>query len=199
MARRYSKDDIDKFHDYQIWEPDRVLYLGSHHDHSGAEAGVDYRMAESLIKNLTILDRTLHDTGITIKMNNIGGEVYHGMAIYDAILTCQNNVTIIVYGHCMSMGSLILQAADTRIMTLNSRMLVHYGHTEVSGHPLDVYRTIEEMKSMDDIVNSIYLQRIKQAKPRFTREEFENMIKFECYLSSKQAMELGLCDKILGE
>jgi ATP-dependent Clp protease, protease subunit len=199
MTRRYSKDDIDKFHDYEIWEPDGVLYLGSHTSHDGDESGVDHFMAERIIKNLTILDRKIHENGITIKMNNIGGDIYHGMAIYDAISTCQNRITIITYGHAMSMGSLILQAADKRIMTPNARMMLHYGQGQVSGHLLNIYKTVDELKVMDEMINGIYLSRVKEAKPRFTREEFENMIKFDCYLSAKQAIELGLCDKILGE
>lgn len=199
MAKRYSKDDIDKLHDYEIWEPDHVLYLGSHVYNEGEESGVDHNMAESIIKNLTILDRKVHDTGITIKMNNIGGDIYHGMAIYDAISTCQNRITIIAYGHAMSMGSLIFQAADKRVMTPNARMMLHYGKSTISGHLLDIYKNVEELKEMDSIINGIYLSRIKEAKPRFTKEEFEEMIKFDCFFSAKKAIELGLCDKILGE
>lgn len=199
MAKRYSKDDIDKFHDYEVWFPDNILYIGSDTYLDEDESGVDHKMAEKVIKNLHILDRSPLENGITIKMNNPGGDVYHGLAVYDAISTCQNRVTMIAYGHVMSMGSLIFQAADKRIMSPNSRMMIHYGQGCVSGHLLDIYKDVEELKELDRIINAIYLKKIKEAKPRFTSDEFDAMIKFNCYLSAKQALELGLCDAILGE
>jgi ATP-dependent Clp protease protease subunit len=200
MPRKYTKDDIDKFHDYEIWLPDNILYIGSNSYIEDYESGVDHAMAERVIKNLHILDRTINnELGIQIKMNNPGGYVYHGLAIYDAILTCNNSVSITAYGHVMSMGSLIFQAADTRIMSPNSRMMIHFGQSTVSGHLLDIYKTVDELKEIDKIINNIYLKRIKEVKPRFTLEEFKEMIKFDCYLSAKEAIELGLCDKILGE
>jgi ATP-dependent protease ClpP protease subunit len=97
------------------------------------------------------------------------------------------------------MGSLIFQAGDVRIMSPNSRMMIHHGHAGVSGHLLDVFKNVDELKELDKLINNIYLKRIKEVKPRFTLDEFKEMIRFDCYLSPKQAIDLGLCDKILGE
>ena len=46
------------------------------------------------------------------------------MAIFDAIKICRSHVTILVYGQAESMSSIILQAADKRIMMPNSTLYV---------------------------------------------------------------------------
>src|SRR5271166_6582243 len=114
---RIVKDDVDRFHDYSIHIPSRTIFMGTENlsETDFEESGVDTSMAERQIKNLHLLDSISKDE-ITILMNNIGGDVIHGMAIYDAIRSCQSHITIKVLGHAMSMGSIILQAADERLM-----------------------------------------------------------------------------------
>lgn len=197
MARKYSKDDIDKFHDYDFWLPDNTLYLGSQtYLSDDDESGVDFKLAEKMIKNLHILDRTYSDKGIIIKMNNPGGCVSHGLAIYDAIVSCQNHVTIIAYGQVQSMGSLIFQAGDTRYMTPNCRMMIHWGNLHVGGESRNVYTNIKENKLIDDLVNNIYLTKIQKKKPNFTKARFNQKTSTDWFLGAEEAIEFGLCDKI---
>ena len=192
---RSTKDDIQKFHEFDVCPTDSTLYLGSCNADEEGESGVDYLMAERIIKNLHLLDKK--DSIITIKMNVVGGDVYHGLAIYDAIRSCKNTVRIIAYGHVMSMGSLIFQAGDERIMTRHARMMLHFGETSVSGHNLNFYKNSEELKKLDKIVNNIYLEKIKIKHPKFSLKKLENMISFDHYLGSDEAITLGLCDSIL--
>ena len=197
-SRSNHKNEFAVWHEYDVLFGDNTIYMGSHGDDYGeGESGVDYAMAERLIKNLHILDKRIHDDGITIKMNNVGGDIYHGLAIYDAIITCQNKIRIIAYGHAMSMGSFILQAADERVMSPNARMMIHYGQGGVYGHMKDVYRHTEELKALDKIINSVYLSKIKEVKPRFTMKKLEETMNFDWFLSPSDAIAHGLCDKIL--
>jgi ATP-dependent protease ClpP protease subunit len=48
-------------------------------------------------------------------------------------------------------------------------------------------------------MEGIYLKRIKEKHPKFTRRKLKEMMNFDCILSAKEAVELGLADKILGE
>jgi ATP-dependent Clp endopeptidase proteolytic subunit ClpP len=191
------KNELALWHEYDILPGDHCIYMGSHGDDGYDETGVDYSMAERTIKNLHILDKRVHEQGITIKMNNVGGDIYHGLAIYDAIKACQNDVKIIVYGHAMSMGSFILQAADERIMSPMSRMMIHYGQGGIHGHMKDVYRHADELKELDKMINGIYLSKIKESKPRFTMKKLEEAMNFDWFLSPEQAVKHGLCDRIL--
>lgn len=189
-----EKSELALWHEYDILPGDRTIYIGSHSGDEYGESGVDFQLAERVIKNLHILDKRASDTPITIKMNNPGGDIYHGLAIYDAIKACQNDVRIIAYGYVMSMGSVIFQAADHRIMSPNARMMIHYGRGSADGHMLDVYKQADELKELDKIINEIYLKRIKEVKPRFTMKQLEDKMKFDWYLGAKEAISLGLCD-----
>ena len=146
VYHKFKKDDVDQFMDNHIYLPTRTIYMGSmsSSDDEG-ESDTDYHMAETVVKALHILDNQdavsmKGEKPINVIMNNIGGEVYHGMAIYDAISNCKNHVTIRVYGHAMSMGSIILQAADQRIMTRHSRIMIHYGNFGMHQHTKIVYK-----------------------------------------------------------
>lgn len=173
--------------------------MGSVTDDEFGESGVNSLMAERVIKGLHVLDTSAPslDKPITIQMNNPGGEVVHGMAIYDAIRLCQNHVTVIVYGRAMSMGSIILQAADERIMTENSKFMIHYGYFGLSDHQKTVYQWVDESRKYDSWMEGMYLERIKEKHPLFTHGELEKMLNFDTILTAQETVELGLADRVI--
>lgn len=197
MAKRIFKEDIDRFHDYNLYVPQRTVFMGS--EHSGEEeSGTDTSMAERQIKNLLILDTLSHDP-ITIIMNNVGGDTNHGLAIYDAILACKSHVIIKVFGNAMSMGSIILQAADERIMAPNAVQMIHHGSLGVESHVRTVYKIVDESRRIDKWAEKMYLSRIKEKQPHFTLARLQRMLEHDTFLTAEQSVELGLADKILGD
>ena len=198
MSKRLNRDDIDKFHDYKLYVPTRTIYMGSELADDDGESGTDALMAERFIKNLTILD-SLSNEAITVIMNNVGGDEYHGMAIYDAIRHCNSNVTIKVFGHAMSMGSVILQAADNRLMSPNSRQMVHYGTMEISGHAKTVQRVSREYSKLDKWMEKVYLERIKERHSSYTLEQLQAILDHDTFLTAKESVAMGLADEILSE
>lgn len=200
MSKKMNRDDIDKFHDYSLYIPGRTLYMGSEHisDADFSESGVEATMAERQIKNLHILD-IASDEPITIIMNNPGGDVNHGLAIYDAIRACRSHIIIKVFGHAMSMGSIILQAADERIMSENSSQMIHYGEFGVEKHAKTGYKIVDEFKRIDKWMERMYLEKIKEKQPHFTLARLQRMLDHDTFLSAKESVELGLADKVLGE
>lgn len=195
---RNAKSEIEILHSYDISLEDKTIYMGSHdYCEENGETGVDHQMVERIVKNLHVLDKKLHQNGITIKMNNIGGDVYHGMAIYDAIANCKNHVTIITYGHAMSMGSYIFQAGDTRIMAPTSRMMLHAIQDSVSGNYYKILEQLKETAHLQEIMNSVYLKRIREKKPKYSKNSLISKIKEDWFISPQEAIAIGLCDKIL--
>lgn len=198
MSKKINKDAIDHFHDYGLHVPTRTIYMGSESvSDSGEEAGVDALMTERMIKNLLMMDGEGLETMII--MNNIGGDVTHGMAIYDVIRACKAKVTIKVFGHAMSMGSVILQAADERIMAPNAVFMIHVGDFATNGHAKTAYRQADESKRQDKLVEQIYLEKIREKHPTFSPQRLKGMLDHDTYLTAQQTVELGLADKVLGE
>lgn len=222
---KFGKDDIDHFMDNDIYLPTRTIYMGSA-SNSSEESGVDHIMAERVMKTLHILDT--YDSAalkgekpIKIFMNNIGGDLVHGMAIFDTIVNCNNHVTIKTIGHAMSMGSIILQAADWRVMTRNSKIMIHYGEFGFIGHAKTSYQWVEENKKYDKWMEDLFLQKIgsrtitlekyltligkkedipkgnaKNKKINIDREKLEVMLNFDTILDAETALELNLIDAI---
>ena len=146
---KVNKETLDRWFDYNVDVESRTIYMGS-------EEGVDALMAEYMVKGMHILESKSVDA-ITIIMNNPGGDFFHGLAIYDVIKTSKCYCTIKVYGHAMSMGSLILQAADKRIMSPNSRFMIHFGYDSHSGHAKIVEKWVDESKRLAHLMENIYL------------------------------------------
>lgn len=156
MARR-ENGTLDTWFDLSVDPESRTIYMGSVMKLDDSEAGVDNFMAEYFIKGMHVLE-SKGNKDITIIMNNPGGDWYHGMAIYDAIKQSSCFCTIKVYGHAMSMGSLILQAADHRTMMPNSRMMIHYGYNGHNNHTKVSERWSDEGKRLNRAMEDILLE-----------------------------------------
>jgi ATP-dependent Clp protease protease subunit len=201
MAAKFSLDEIDKLYEHDLFIPTRTIYMGSFgKDWEEHETGVDFTMAESVIKSLMILETIAPKAGqsddITIIMNNPGGDWYHGMAIYDAIKSCPHHITIKVYAHAMSMGSIILQAADERVMMPNSRLMIHYGYSGHNNHSKVVQKWAEEDKKIASQMEAIYLEKIREKNPKFTVKKMREMLSFDTILSAEETVALGLADRV---
>jgi ATP-dependent protease ClpP protease subunit len=196
MSKRLNRDDIDKMHDYGLYVPTRTIYMGSEEvDMEIGESGTDAAMAERVIKNLHILDNAASEP-ITIIMNNLGGYVFHGMAIYDAIKKCRSHITIIGTGQVMSMGSLILQAADKRVLTPSAVMMIHHGYDHHDNHIKTIRNWVKFGEKFDEILNDIYFKKIKEKNSDFNRKKLDKLLDFDTILLASEAVSLGLADEI---
>lgn len=190
MARNIS-EHAEQFHDNGIYLPTRTVYIDGDQD-----VGITNEMSACAIKNLHILD-TMSTGDINVIFNCDGGDTIIGMAIYDAILACKNHVKMTVYGHASSMGSIILQAADERIMAPNAVLMVHMGQASYDGHPKVVEAWRKFDKHLDSLHETIYLAKIKAKKPRFTKDQLQKMLEHDTILTAQEAVDMGLADRVL--
>lgn len=192
--------DIRANHIYLFGEEGYVLESGE-----GEEPGVEWTMANRLIRNLNILMRK-SDKPILIHMKTCGGFWSEGMAIYDAIKACPNKITILNYTHARSMSSLIFQAADKRVMFPHSNFMFHEGTMSANG-TVKQYRTEgEQLELIGDQMIKIYIDAMKEKgkMKRWSRDRIKEWLedrmnkKEEVYLTAKQAVEHGFADEVFG-
>lgn len=182
-----TKEYLGDFHSNNIYIPSRTIMLTDE---------IDIDTYSEVIKNLHALDQT--EGTVTIYLNSGGGSVVDGLAIYDAIKAMKNYVRIIVLGEACSAASFILQAADERIMCPSAHIMVHWGDESLGpDNPQSVKRWAERNQKLADTMVDIYLTKIKEKKPRFTKKKLHDMLNFDTILDSKEAVELGLADKAL--
>ena len=190
MNRYINPNVIENYFLYGVHVPSRTLYLGD------ADGEVDAASHELFIKGLTLLDSLCKDS-IIIHLNTLGGDWYHGMGMYDAISACRSHVTIIVLGHAVSMGSLILQAADERILGKHSVLMIHDGTETITSDCRSVEAWAAKTKETRFKMYRVYRDRIKEKKPRFTLKQVEALCAHDRIFDPKEAIEYGLADTIL--
>ena len=183
------KDAAELFHSNHLHIPSKTMLL---------KGSVDEDMYELATKNLHILDQINDGTPITIKLNSGGGEVTQGLAIYDLIKACKSYVRIVVEGSCESMATIILQAADERVILKNSFLMLHIGTEQYSqDHPENIQRWKDKCAKDEILCQDIYLSKIKEKKKRYTRKDLQKILTFDTILSAKESVAFGLVDVIL--
>jgi ATP-dependent protease ClpP protease subunit len=211
-AYQHSDDPAFYIHNHNLDLQRNEIYLFGREEFSyGAgemipEPGVEFTMANQFIKSIRILQ--LHSpTPILVHMKTCGGMWEEGMAIYDAIASCPNEVIVLNYTHARSMSSLIPLAASKFVMMPHSTYMIHEGTFGFEGTQKQL-RTeyIEAEKSMEEMLN-IYVVRLKsQGKfksksAKWIREMLSGMMndREEVYLTAKEAVEYGFADYVFGE
>jgi len=207
---RYKREfpAVDYAHDYDIDIEKRDIFLFGREESYAEEnePGVDYRMANRFIKNLRILS-SMGSEGILIHMKTNGGVWEEGMAIYDAIKSCPNQVTILNYTHARSMSSLILQAADFRAMMPNSCFMYHDGTMAIDGTVKQYFTEAEQLKHSNETMMEIYVESAEDSV-KFagkTRAAIRKHLRYqmdkkeEVYLTAEETVEHGFADIVFGK
>lgn len=215
MARRFtpkSTEYTDMYHylsclhDLGMDPQARELYLTGEpglSDEFGQEPGVEYTMATRFIKNLRFLALESSDP-VLIHMKTCGGSYEEGFAIYDAIKSCPCYVTILSYTHARSMSSIILQAADKRVLMPNSYFLIHWGTTNLCGDHQQVLSNAEFARKMEGQFLDVYLDAMQGSDTwsgnirSFIEKQLRDKMgrKTDVILTSEETISWGLADEI---
>lgn len=207
--------DLIKYaHDWDLDPVKFQIYLVGREDADSSdmefgEPGVEYTMANRFIKNINLLSGLSKTKPILVHMKTCGGYVEEGMAIYDSILAVPNPVTIVNYTHARSMSSIILQAANKRIMMPNSYFMFHTGELALSGTNKQVHSIVEFDKRTTDMMLTIYAERIKHTPgsqfKTWTMARIRDMLvhemdrKEDVHLSAQEAIKWGFADEIFSD
>lgn len=210
MTKYDLSDRVGGIHDYDLDISGREIYLfgredfvvSSDTDEEHDEPGVEYTLTNRFIRNLNILS-SISEEDILIHMKTCGGDWTEGMAIYDAVYLCPCQVTIINYTHARSMSSLILGAADWRVMMPHSYFMFHEGTMGYEG-TVKQFESFSKFHRTTDVMLDIYVEQMltsakfeeksraklrKYLKGRMQKDE-------EVYLTPQEAVEWGLADEI---
>jgi len=204
-------DALRTLHEYSIIPDARELWLCGNPDSPAAkddakeEPGVEFSMADRFLKGLRFL--VLADTDpILVHMNTFGGDVYQGMALYDAIRSCPAPVTILNYAGARSMSAVILQAADWRAMMPDSYFMFHMGTTAVEGDVQRVYSEMAFGRRYDRLAIDAWAAAMKSCPHGQFRKRSLDWIrkmlqermrdKTDVFLTPAEAVDWGLADEV---
>ena len=172
-------------------------------DIDSAEPGVEYMMATRTIMNLNLLRRR-NTEPVLAHLHTCGGSWTEGMAIYDAMRFMPYHVTALSYTHARSMSSLILQAADVRLLMPNSYLMIHHGTLELAGEYGTVLSNMKWAERDTKTMLDIYPEKVEGSKkfngkkPADVRAELVALMDRhgDVFFSPRDAVEWGLADGI---
>jgi ATP-dependent protease ClpP protease subunit len=195
-------DEIKIFYDHGLYIPSRTIIVESvQTDFEHGESGVDAHMWSRLEKGLGILETwpllAEQNNTITVVMNNPGGDAYHMLGMYDRISCSPCPIVVEASGYVMSAASIIIQAADVRRMHTHATMMIHHGTDGFTGHSKDFQSRAKESKRLEEIMYNIYLKRIRQKNSKFSLRRLKEMMVYDRYIPSREAVELGLADEVI--
>ncbi|MBB4570499.1 ATP-dependent Clp endopeptidase proteolytic subunit ClpP [Rhizobium leucaenae] len=155
---------------------------------------VEDHMATLVCAQLLFLEAENPKKEIALYINSPGGVVTAGMAIYDTMQFIKPAVSTLCIGQAASMGSLLLAAGDKdmRFATPNSRIMVHQPSGGFQGQASDIERHARDIIKMKRRLNEVYVKHCGR-----TYEEVEQTLDRDHFMSSDEAKEWGLIDKVL--
>jgi ATP-dependent protease ClpP protease subunit len=207
---RGSWDALYYIHEYNIDPEKREIYLFPNEEYiegpdPNDEPGVEYSMTSRFIKNMRIL-MSLSDEPILVHMKTCGGDWVEGMAMYDMIRACPNHVTVLSYTHARSMSSLVLLAADRRVLMPESMFMFHRGEAALVGTSTQVDTQYEQQKLADERMVEIYVAALRESE-RFagmTDKKIAGWVrqrmreKEDVYLTAAEAVAHNFADEVFG-
>ena len=129
---------------------------------------------------------------IELHINSYGGSVKEGVAIYNQLKRKKcKEIVAYVDGFAYSIASVILQAADRRIMGLGTSLLIHNMWLQVAGNAEDLRKAADDLDVLMESNRQIYLEKIN-----ISEDELIEMMNAETYLTPEQAVEMGFADEI---
>ena len=176
---------------------DRVIML---------DTEVSEHSASLIVAQMLFLESENPDKDITFYINSPGGAVTAGLAIYDTMQFIKCDVQTIVLGQAASMGSMLAQAGapGKRMVLPEARTMIHRVSSGTPGtrgsvHVQDLQfedskRAFEESVRINKRLTELYVKHNTAGK---TYAQLYEAMKFDTFLSAKEAVEYGLADKVI--
>lgn len=148
-----------------------------------------------VIAQLKYLDKN-GDGDIRLWINSPGGSVTAGMAIYDAMIRCKNDVVTICTGMAASMGAFLLAAGTKgkRMVTPEAEIMIHQPLGGAQGQASDIELVAQHIGLTKKRLNSILADRTGQSI-----EKIGHDCDRDYYLLAEEAIEYGIVDEIMRE
>ena len=133
---------------------------------------------------------------LTVVFNSPGGAVHDGLALFDFLRHLRANghhLTTFALGRAASMGAVLLQAGDRRVVGANAFVMLHEVSNGSSGKVSELEESIELSKRLQKRLLGILAERstltVQQIQRKWTRRDW--------WLDADDAVSLGFADEAL--
>ena len=154
---------------------------------------IDDAVANTIVAQLIYLEGKDPEKDICLYINSPGGSVSAGLAIYDTMNYVKCDVSTICIGLAASMGAFLLSSGKKgkRFALPNSEIMIHQPLGGAQGQASDIKIQADHILKIKQKLNKILSE--NTGKPI---EQIEKDTDRDNYLSSEDALNYGLIDKI---
>lgn len=130
-------------------------------------------------------------SALSVHINSMGGSVFEGIAILNALRAHPAKVTTIVDGLAASIASVVAMGGDEVVMSANSQMMIHNASGFVSGDAKAMSERAAVLEKQNQNIASIYADRAGG-----TVEDWQAAMDAETWYTAQEAVDAGLADKV---
>lgn len=140
--------------------------------------------AESVMDRLTPGDKT-------VRIYSFGGDVFEGVAMYNALKRHDGHVTVYIDSVAASIASYIAMAGDEIVIAPNATMMIHNPWSEMVGESSDLRKAADHMDAIKaDLVRGY------AARTGLGEAEVSALMDAETWFTAAEAVERGFADRI---
>ncbi|MBJ8832250.1 Clp protease ClpP [Citrobacter freundii] len=144
--------------------------------------------AKQFISDLNALGDITH---INLHINSPGGDVFEGIAIFNALKTHGASITVYVDGLAASMASVIAMVGNPVIMPENTFMMIHKPFGFTGGDAKDMRAYADLLDNVESVLLPAYAQKTGK-----TTNEIAVMLADETWMSGAECLAHGFADQV---
>lgn len=130
-------------------------------------------------------------TAIELHVNSMGGEVFEGIAILNALRAHRATVTTYVDGLAASIASVIAMAGERVVMGRNTTMMVHEASAIAFGTAADLHAMGDVLDQQSGNIAAVYAE-----KAGGTVDAWREVMRAETWYTADEAVAAGLADEV---
>lgn len=130
---------------------------------------------------------------IDIRINSKGGDVYAGIAMFNAIRNSKADITIYIDGVAASMASVIATCGKRVIMNRYSRLMIHNIQGGCFGNKDELRSCVDELVRLEDLLAEMYSAKTGLSKEQIKNNYFDGK---DHWLTAEEALDIGFIDEI---
>ena len=147
--------------------------------------------SRDVVKDLLGLEQSCDQ--VRVRINSEGGDVYAGIAIFNALRTSKCNITIYTDGIAASIAGIIAMCGRKHYMSRYSRLMIHSVSGGVYGNKHDLAKMIDEIVSLEETIGGIVSERMGISTEEVKSKYFDGQ---DHWFTAEEAVSLGLADGI---